>query len=286
MSIKKFVKNHPQINPYRIFMPGIFRAFTAPIRVLPDFIIIGASRCGTTSFYNYLIQHPLVFPAKWKELHYFDYKRTGWYRTNFPTIFSKFYIKKIKKKSFVTGESSPYYFLHPLTAERVKKKIPKVKLIVLLRNPVDRAYSDYKIVSTKYDPLSFEEAIKQEQTRLKGEREKLIADESYKSRNFQIYSYLTRGMYFEQLNEWLKYFPQKQFHIIKTEDLKNNPQQILDEVFKFLHLPSCKIEDLSKQNIGISDNIDSETKKYLLEYFKSHNEKLYKLLGRDFQWNQ
>ena len=96
MNVKMFVKNHPEINPKRVFSPGVFRAITSPLRILPDFLIIGASKSGTTSLYEYLVQHPCVHPPRSKELHYFDNKETGWYRSNFPTIFSKFNFKFFK----------------------------------------------------------------------------------------------------------------------------------------------------------------------------------------------
>src|SRR2546423_13513556 len=125
---------------------NLFRRLTHKIRIIPDFLIIGGQKCGTTSLYYYLIEHPNIAPAVRKQMHFFDNrfkKGFGWYKSNFPTIFSKWYKTFLHKQKFVSGEATPYYLFHPLAASRVHQFLPDVKLIVLLRNPVNRAYSHY-----------------------------------------------------------------------------------------------------------------------------------------------
>src|SRR5437868_6286833 len=120
-----------------------YRATTNWMRLVPDFIIIGAQKGGTTSLYNYLITHPGIAPIYVKEPHFFDTsfsKGLVWYRSHFPTRLEKYYAQHFHKLDFITGEASPYYLFHPLAPERVAKTLPHVKLILVLRNPVDRAY--------------------------------------------------------------------------------------------------------------------------------------------------
>jgi len=275
-----------QYHPVYILRPGIWRLLTGPVRVLPDFIIIGAGKCGTSSLYNYLIQHPNIYPAKIKELNYFGRRWTKWYRPNFPTIFLKHFVKKFRREPFITGEASPFYLLNPLVPIQVKEKIPNVKIIILLRNPVDRAFSQYsQWQKTKHEPLSFEEAIKSEKIRTKEEWENYIDYNSPGSRNHVRYSYLEAGLYYDQIKEWMGVFPKEQFLIIKAEDFFSEPLKILYQVFDFLGVQRHEINVSEKLNVGHYEEMNLTTKKFLKNFFKSHNEKLYKLLGRDFNWN-
>jgi len=284
---RKLLIQHPKLNPYKVFRPGFFRAITAPIRTLPDFIIIGAGKCGTTSLYNYLIQHPSIFPASWKEIHYFDLYMTGWYRSNFPTIFYKYYIKKIKKQDFVTEEATPYYLYHPLAAERLAKYIPKIKLIVLLRNPIDRAYSHYNHTFRNGDEnLSFEDALKNEKNRLQGEKDKILNDENYVSFAQRAYSYIERGMYYDQLKVWMNYFPKEQFLILKTEEFQKDVQKCLNQVYKFLGINKYESTILEKHNVGKYQEMKSTTRTYLNDIFTNPNKELYKFLDKNFEWEQ
>ena len=165
---------------------------------LPDFIIIGAQRCGTSSLYRYLSKHPDVTLNKIKEVHYFStrfFMGLEWYKTHFP------------KKGF-TGEGSPYYFFHPLSPQRIHEALPNVKLILMLRNPVDRAYSHFwheRRINAEELPI-FEWALDVEGVRLDGEHDKIPLHPLYNS-YFHIHgSYISRGIYYKQLIQWLKWF--------------------------------------------------------------------------------
>ncbi|NEO53875.1 MAG: sulfotransferase domain-containing protein [Okeania sp. SIO3B5] len=261
-----------------------YRFISSPFRKLPDFIIIGVMKSGTTSLYNYLIQHPQIMAAKNKEVHFFDknfHQGIYWYKSHFPLY------SNIK---YVTGEGSPYYIFHPLVAQRIAKTIPQVKLIVVLRNPVNRAFSHYQRNAARgFENLSFEEAIDQEEERLKGEREKILNDERYKSRKHIFYSYLSRGRYVEQIQNWLHYFPQKQFLFIKSEDLFINTSEIYSQVLEFLDLPQFKLNTYEVYLTGeykkSRKDMNSETRIRLLEYFEPYNQKLYDFLGDDYNWS-
>jgi hypothetical protein len=123
-----------------------YRGLTAPLRCLPDFLIIGTQRGGTTSLYHYLQTHSSFMAPTTKELHFLDrnyHKGPLWYRAHFPTVWEKAYAQQMQRRAVVTGEASPYYLFHPHVYQRLAQIIPHAKLIVLLRNPVDRAYSHY-----------------------------------------------------------------------------------------------------------------------------------------------
>jgi hypothetical protein len=197
----------------------------------PDFIIIGAQKCGTTSLYHYLIQHSQIQSRKRKELHFFtSYYGNGlkWYQQFFRT-----------KK--VCGESTPYYLFHPNVAERIALAYPTVKLIVLLREPVERAFSHYNHeVSRGFEPLSFETAIAIEETRLATGQQSA----------WQHYSYVARGKYAEQLGIYRQYFDYSQILLLKSEDFFAHPQATVDLVTEFLELKKQRIADLKPQNEG------------------------------------
>jgi len=170
MIVKRALKRHPA--PYLI-KGGIqltFGTLTSWMRMMPDFLIIGAQRCGTTSLFNYLSQHPDIYPSFPKEVHYFSnyYKKgTAWYRSHFPLTWQKKYRELVQGRKFMTGEATPYYFSHPHAPRRIFNALPKVRLFLLLRNPVDRAFSHYQYeVKMGIESLSFEEAIDKEEDRL------------------------------------------------------------------------------------------------------------------------
>lgn len=279
------------------------RALTARLRTLPDFLIIGAQRCGTTSLYRYLIGHPCVAPAFRKEVHFFEknfVKGVDWYREHFPSLFFRQYVRTVRRQEFVTGEASVYYIFHPLASRRVFETIPGVKLIALLRNPVDRAYSHYQHEVRKgRETLSFEEAIEREPERLTGERERMLADERYDSFNVRYHSYLTRGLYADQLENWLTLFPRDRLLVIRSEDFFADPAAVLAQTLGFLGLSRWEPRTFPKYNYAGHPRLtaatygyasyrkmDPATRRRLVDYFQPHNERLYELLCRDFGWDQ
>src|SRR5947209_13351977 len=180
----------------------LYRGVTSPLRLLPDFLIIGAQRGGTTSLYHYLRAHPAVHSSAVKDTHFFDkkfHKGVSWYRAHFPTRFEKAYARRFRHQDFVTGEASPSYLFHPHAPSRTARLLPHVKLIVLLRNPIDRAFSQYyHALALGHEKLSFEEALEREQERTAGEYERVLAEAHYSSHAFKHLSYLSRGIYVDQ----------------------------------------------------------------------------------------
>jgi len=274
----------------------LYRGMTSSLRLLPDFLIIGTQRGGTTALYHYIKTHPCIEPATATEVHFFDKrfsKGLGWYRGHFPTRIEKYYVERLRGRALLTGEASSSYLFHPHAPKRAAKAIPHVKLIVLLRNPVDRAYSQYfHAVELGHEVHStFEEAIEGEEERTAREREKILQDETYYSSAYKHLSYLTRGKYVDQLRAWMDIFPREQFLILKSEEFYADPVTAFKRVAAFLNVPEIEPQ-IKKQaykqyeHNTYSSHMDSALRKRLIEYFEPHNARLYDFLGVDFGWDK
>lgn len=266
------------------------RFLTSPIRILPDFLIIGAAKSSTNSLYYCLAEHPCVAPAFRKETYFFDrtYGRgLAWYRSFFPTVLERDRFKRRIGTRFVTGEATPCYLFHPHAPKRVFETVPNARLIVSLRNPVDRAYSDYHMqLSRGIEALSFEEAIEREEFRLQGELGRMVEDETYFSFNRQNYGYLSRGVYADQLSNWTRFFPTAQILILQSEQLNKEPVKNLKRILKFLNLPDWTPSVFEKLNFVPYPKMADRTRESLLEYFRPHNQRLYELTGVRFDWHR
>jgi hypothetical protein len=267
---------------------------TAGRRPLPDFMIIGAKRGGTTSLYNYLLEHPQVaplFPARQhiKGVRFFDmnfHRGLGWYRSHFPTAAQRRRREGRTGPGVVAGEASPYYLFHPLAAERASRTVPEARIIVLLRDPVERAYSHYKErLRHGAEPCrSFEEAIGREAERLWGEEERIVADPTYQSLAHEHHSYLAQGRYLDMLPRWLERFPREQVLIMASEDLYADPQAALDRVLAFLGLPAWELRDRSWHNYHPAEGMAEQTRRHLASLLVEHNRRLTELLDMKFDW--
>lgn len=265
-----------------------FRLLTGPLRVLPDFIIIGAQKGGTSSLFRYLTDHPAVAASVGKEVHYFDWhfhRGEHWYRAHFPTATHRAIFRARTGQSLVTGEASPYYLLHPHTPKRVKAVVPEVKLIALLRDPVERTLSAYHHqVRRGSESLPLLEAIDREPERLAREIERLAHDETYNSFAHRHFSYLSRGIYADQLAAWFREFPRDRLLVIRSEDFFSSPALSFAQVLDFLGLPRWEPPRFARFNAAEYADMDPATRNRLIEYFAPHNKRLYDLLGRDFGW--
>lgn len=264
---------------------------SSPFRVLPDFLIIGAAKSATTTLYAYLEQSPHVAWSLRKEAFYFNqtfHWGLTWYRAFFPLKSAVARQARETGGTVRTGEGSPDYLFHPHAARRVRKTLPRTKLVAILRNPVDRAYSFYKhqIMRTN-EPLSFEEAVDAEEGRLQGELERMERDEKYASFNRQHYSYKARGCYMDQLDRWLEHFPREQILVQITDDLHRDPQTCVNELTAFLGLPPIEVDVPKRTHEGVKiDPMGPEVRARLVEHFRPHNERLGAFLGRDLNWDR
>jgi hypothetical protein len=266
-----------------------YRKLTAGSRLLPDFVIISVERGGTTSLYRYITAHPCVDPAFRKEVHYFDLNFTqglSWYRAHFPTRWRAAWVFSRQRHRLLTGEASPYYLYHPHVPDRIYQTLPEVRLIALLRNPVERAYSHYQLNRRQgKEPLSFDEAIESEEERLRGEYQRLVRDATYYSDNHYKFGYLTRGVYVDPLTRWRERFPAERLLVLRSEDLYRDPRETLFQVNRFLGLPEWEPGHFKPYNQKPYSEIDPKTRQKLSDYFEPHNRRLYQYLGRDFGWS-
>lgn len=265
------------------------RKLTAAARLLPHFIIVSVERGGTTSLYRYLTGHPCVAGAFRKEVDYFDFnwsRGLHWYRAHFPTRWQAAWTRLRRGHPLVTGEATPYYLYHPQVPGRIARTLPDVKLIALLRNPVERAYSHYNMnCRQRKESLSFEEAIDCEEKRLADEYARLERGEIEFGENHYKFGYRLRGVYVDRLMLWHRHFPPERMLILRSEDLYENPPAVLDQVIDFLGLPPWKLTEFKAYNQKPYQPIRPETRRRLVEYFAPHNERLYEYLGRDFGWS-
>jgi hypothetical protein len=245
----------------------------------PDFLVIGAQRSGSTSLYAYLTQHPQVAPAAQKEVKFFSTffdRGWGWYRRQFPDPLPA---------GAVTGEATPYYLFHPHAPRRVAARLPRTRLIAVLRDPVDRALSHWAHETAGgTEWLPFAEAIAAEPDRLAGERERMLADEGYVSSALQHHSYLARGRYAEQLEGWFARVPRERLLVLRSEDLYADPAAAVRRATDFLGLDPAPLRDPRPHNERAYPPLDPALRAELAEAFAAPNRALERLLGRPFGW--
>jgi hypothetical protein len=268
---------------------GLLAEMKSRLHLLPGFLIIGVQRGGTTSLYNNLAGHPCIAAARQKELHFFDIHFSNgvpWYRSQFPSLLDKFAAAQKSGRRFITGEATPYYIFHPLAPARIAALLPRIKIIALLRNPVDRAYSHYNwSVEQGFEKLGFEEALAREAERVNGEVERLGRDAGYFSFAHQNFTYLARGVYADQLQVWFSLFAREQFFIESSEAFFQDPARVLGRALEFLSVPKWEPRSYRKFNEGSYRPLDSAPRRRLCEYFQPHNKRLFEMLGVDFRWD-
>jgi hypothetical protein len=257
------------------------RLATASGRTLPAFLIIGAQRSGTTSLYRYLAKHPRVAPA-WpsKGVHYFDLepqRSLRWYRAHFPRA----------SRGLISGEGAPYYLFHPLAAERVARALPGVRAIVMLRDPVERAHSQYQQEFARgfEDEEVFERALELEPGRLAGEEERLIADPDYRSYSHQHHSYVARGLYLDQLLRWEAALGRERILTLVADEFFADPAAGYASVLAFLSLPEPPTPPaFAAHNARPYSKLSPATDAMLRERFAEPNRRLAQHLGRPLPW--
>ncbi len=241
----------------------------------PNFIIIGFMKCGTTSLYHYLVQHPQVLPASQKEIMFFSNDKlfrlgVDWYKSNFPPI--------PDDSGYITGEASTLYVMSELYAKRVWESIPDTKLIVLLRNPVARSVSHYYFnQKTLGRNKSLEQIVNAE---IKDINQQQNIGDWIDGKQGLVFT----GLYFYFLEKWLGIFPKQQFLILTMEGLVQTPQSVMDRVFDFLGLPEYQIPDFPQKNSTDYPGVRDEIRTSLSSFYKSHNHKLEELLNANFDW--
>ena len=243
----------------------------------PNFLVIGVKKGGTTSIYHYLIQHPQILPTIKKEIDFWSFyfhRGLDWYLAHFPAI--------PDSEKFLTGEASPSYFDAPDTPVRLFHFFPKIKLIVLLRNPADRTISNYyHEVRSNLENMSVEEVINSRLEKLIKISSSLVKEKDYW--NYQG-DYIASSIYLDWLQKWLNIFPREQLLILPSEEFYSDPKTTMQQVFNFLGLPDYQIQDYPKLNAGSYSSISESLRQKLNDYFQPHNQRLEEYLGMKFNW--
>lgn len=260
---------------------------TSPARMLPGFLIVGAQRCGTTSMYRTLSQHPDVRKAVLhKGVHYFDmnYDRgLAWYRAHFPLRVRA----RRGDRSALTFESSPYYMFHPLAAERIAADLPGVKLIVLVRDPVERAYSAHAHeLARGFEDQPFGRALELEPGRLRGEADRMRREPGYLSHAHQHQAYCARGRYAEQLDILERLVGPERLHVVDSGDFFTKPEPVYDAVLDFLGLPGHGYPEFERHNARPRSPMAAGLRERLSEHFAPCDERLTRWLGEIPSWRR
>jgi Sulfotransferase domain len=245
-------------------------------RALPDALIIGGQKCGTSSLHNYLTQHSAVIAPLRKEVHYFDvnfHRGEAWYRAHFGRT----------GQPGLNIDSTPYYLFHPTVPRRAGQLLPQARLIVLLRDPVRRAYSHYWHERDKgRENLSFEDAVAAEPDRIGAAAERLARGEIERSVEHRYFSYVSRGYYAEQLERWLAVYPRERMLVLRFEDLVTDALAVLNRTLAFLQLSPVTSAKLEARNTRKYPPMSAATAQRLAAVYAPHNARLAQLLGEPF----
>ena len=279
-------RNFYRIVYHQLLKRNIF-ALTGSIRVLPDFLVIGAKRCGTTSLFYHLPEHPCISKSPHDNMGFFNdnfHLGVNWYKSFFPTIFTR---NKIKSEfgNFLAFDVTTTYMEEESTANNVYQIKPNMKIIVILRNPVDRAYSQYHLnLREKAEKRSFEDAMEENMNELNKE-----SHERYEIKpkfSVEENNYLKKSLYAQQLRHWLNIFPMESMLILSTEEFESKQQVIYNKIFEFLNISQFEVKNTEKMEKGSYPQMKSETRSLLLDYFRSHNNELFKLINKKFDWEK
>ena len=237
----------------------------------PDFTIIGATKCGTTSLFSYLTEHPQVLVPHRKEINFFNHNfelGVPWYLAHFPAI--------ADSSEFITGEASPFYIYSVQVINRIKELFPDLKLIVMLRNPVERTISEYYHAANHgLETRSLEAIIELETERL--------AIHS-RTEAMQDFGYLLNSIYVEKLVQWRNNFPSDNILIIESESFFSDTARVMKQVCEFLAIPKLQLDKHIRYNVGTYPPVTPEIKQKLQDFFVPFNRELEEYLGKKFNW--
>jgi hypothetical protein len=266
------------------------RRATSRWRLRPNFLILGAQKAGTTSLHSYLSEHPAVLSASMKEVQYFNklYDRgESWYRAQFPLVTNARTIRRRLDVTPAVGEATAAYLFHPRVPERVHAFDPRMNLVAVIRDPVDRAYSHFQMeLRWGRESCSLEDALAREELEIPSELERIRNDPEYVSPNGLARTYVARGRYAEQLELWLQFFPRTQLLVLTSEELLADPAQVMSRIASFLGIPEWRAETYPLRGARPYPPISTEARERLARTFEPHNRALEALLGRELGWTR
>jgi len=247
------------------------RQMDAGARALPDFLVLGAQKAGTTSLFNYLCLHPKIVGSVPKEIFYFCShleKNERWYRRHFPRQ------SVVGKRAAICGEATPISLYIPHAAERVAALVPQAKLIVILREPAARAVSHYyHRFRNGRDSRPIDEVFSLEQIAKWEDGTLSEFDRKY----FEWSDYATG------LKHWLFQYPREQLLVLEAERMFTDPQATVDQVCAFLTIEPFTLPTTQAFNAGTSKAVKPKAFKELKDAFSRQNSEL-RDLGFEMSW--
>jgi hypothetical protein len=249
-----------------------------------DFIIAGVQKGGTSALHYHLDQHPNISMAHSEEAHMIDHPRRHFFddeqrfagKVNYGILHEGI---RLKRNSLITGSCTPIYTYWKPAIERIRNYHSGIKLIVLLRNPMDRAFSHWNMYRERnQEELGFLEAIAAEKSRARN-----VAPLQLRRT-----SYLDRGFYSEQIERVFRFFPREQVHVIKFDDFRRRTLEVLNDVFGFLRVkPLVRVKNREQNRIAYERKISSEERRQIYEFYREDIARLESLLGWDCsEWKE
>ena len=264
---------------------------TSQARALPGLLICGGQRCGTTSMYQALIQHPTIFRPVWRKgVHYFDMegeKDLDWYRAHFPLQWQLDRAERRHQTRALCFESSPYYLFHPRAADRIAEELPDVQVLILVRDPVERAYSAHAHEKARgYEDLDFAEALDREDDRLRGEEVRLSRDATYRSHAHRHQAYCGRGEYAPQIERFAALLGRDRVKVVDSHRFFATPEPVFAEVLDWLGVAPRGRQRFEQHNARPRPALDPGLRDRLDERFLPHDVALTPWLGHVPTWRQ
>ena len=258
-------------------------------RVLPELVLAGVQRSGTTALFEALYRLPTVErPRRGKGSHYFSYNyHLGWewFQAQFPTRRWAEIVEARHGRPLFCFDACPYYLFHPFAVERMAQALPDVKVMVMLRDPVRRAESHFHhSVSHGHETLGFEQALAAERERLAREDERMQQDWTYWSHSHEHHSYVLKGMYADQLERLYRHYPHDQVMVVQSEAFYRDPDRILSRVTGWLGLPPVELNKSDDRNSHGYRPMDPAMRDQLVSVYRDPNERLYQLIGERYDW--
>ena len=244
-----------------------------------DFIIAGTQKSGTSVLTYYLNQHPAIAMAHKEEAHLIVQPRRHFFDNE--KMFASGDVDydllhrdvRVTANTLVTGTCTPVYTYWKPAMQRIHDYNPSIKLIILLRNPIDRAFSHWNMQrDRKLESLDFLDAVKEEENR---------AREAHPLQ-LRKFSYVERGFYSEQMERAFKFFPREQVLVIKFDDLRRDYRSVTDKIFAFLGVPPFpRLKNREENVINYARQMTQSEREYLFSVFQNDIGKLEKLLDWD-----
>jgi hypothetical protein len=262
---------------------------SAGMRTPPTFLVVGAQRCGTTSLFRALLSHPHILrPVMHKGVNYFDVngqRSWSWYLSHFPLTVNARRKAAPGHHSADVFEASGYYMFHPHAPQRIAAALPGVKIVAMIRDPVERAYSAYKHEYARgFETETFERAISMEQSRVQPELERMLADPNYQSQTYRHQAYRRRGHYAEQLRVFVDLLGNDRVHVIESEVFFAEPEAVYSGLLNFLGQPFIPPPSFDVFNARPGTPPPPDLQAELRAHFAPHDEALAELLGRKPVW--